>query len=129
MIGWEARPMNKEHWWKHVPNTTRHKLTFHNHPVTANEFERVLLTHARREDFVIVKLDIDNSVVEHEILERISKHSHLVDELFFEYHFWFDGLNFGWGSLEHLKYKHNVTSALKTMESLRKLGIRAHFWV
>jgi hypothetical protein len=129
MWGWEARPMDQKSWWRFVSNETRAKLTFNNHPVTPDEFETTLVAATRPEDYVVVKLDIDTPRVEHKILDIIEKHAHLVDELFHEYHFWFDGLNFGWGSNRHLRETHNVTTAVRRMQQLRKKGVRAHFWV
>ena len=49
-----------------------------------------------------------------------------MDELFFEYHYWFDGHNFGWGEIDK---RYNVDTALKLMTDLRNSAIRAHFWI
>ena len=49
----------------------------------------------------------------------------LIDELYFEYHFWFDNMDFGWGSVG----SGDVDTALGLMRRLRELGIRAHFWI
>ena len=59
----------------------------------------------------------------------MKENAHLVDELFFEYHYYFDGLNFGWGKNDDLKQIHNATSAIRLMTRLREKGIRAHFWI
>ena len=63
-----------------------------------------LLKHAARpQDYVVVKVDIEQQLrggPELDIVRRIARDpdlAALVDEIFFEYHFWFDGLNFGWG--------------------------------
>ena len=51
----------------------------------------------------------------------------LVDELFFEYHFRYDGShNFGWGKLGKGQ---TVDDALRLMYRLRRAGIRSHFWI
>lgn len=75
-----------------------------------------------------MKLDIDNTQEEMKIIDVILRRHRLVDELFFEYHFYFDGLDFGWGTLESQKRKHNATSAIALMLKLRHLGVRTHFW-
>jgi hypothetical protein len=54
--------------------------------------------------------------------------SALVDELFFEAHFYFDGINFGWGALGADR-RHTVDEALALMRTLRERGIRSHFWI
>ena len=49
----------------------------------------------------------------------------LIDELYFEYHFYYDGMNFGWGKA----VSGDVDTAMGLMHRLRALGIRAHFWI
>ena len=63
-------------------------------------FLEFLKSTVRPDDFVVLKMDIDTYPLEVEIVEAIANHrslSRLVDELFFEYHFYTDGLDFGWG--------------------------------
>ena len=48
----------------------------------------------------VVKIDIDTPAVELAIVEAIAERPEiaaLIDELYFEYHFYFDGMGFGWG--------------------------------
>ena len=52
----------------------------------------------------------------------------LVDEIFFEYHFWFDGMRFGWGKVDK-KSQGTVDDALRLMHELRQVGVRSHFWI
>jgi hypothetical protein len=63
------------------------------------------------------------------IIKVIEKYTHLIDELYFEYHYYFDGMNFGWGNMNHLRNIHNVSSAITLMTRLRNKGVRAHFWI
>ena len=42
-----------------------------------------------------------------------------------EYHFYFDGHDFGWGGA----VSGDVDTAVSLMHRLRTLGIRAHFWI
>ena len=123
---WEAR--NYSNWWKNVPKSLQSNISFFNEAVNANSFETDLLTTSVH-DYVVVKLDIDNTEAEMTIIDVIIKHNKLVDELFFEYHYYFDGLNFGWGKQENIKHTHNVSTAVNLMAKLRNMGIRAHFWV
>ena len=45
----------------------------------------------------------------------------------FEYHFFYDGLNFGWD--DHLVKNSSVDTAIALMQQFRRLGIRSHFWI
>ena len=81
---------------------------------------------------VILKLDIDGGP-ELEIAEAIGARSDLqalVDEIFFEYHFWFDDLDFGWGNQRNVRRQVGVVDdALRLMLKLRNSGVRSHFWI
>jgi len=77
----------------------------------------------------VLKLDIDGGP-EMQIVHAIAncpELAELVDEIFFEYHFYFDGENFGWG--EDPQPGHTVDDALALMTKLRRHGIRSHFWI
>ena len=77
---------------------------------------------------VAVKVDIDTPFAELAIVEAIADRPDIaarVDELFFEYHFDFDGLDFGWR--DHVSG--DVDTAIGLMHRLRALGVRAHFWI
>ena len=86
------------------------------------------MARASPEDFVVVKVDIDTPAAELTIMEAIADRPEiaaLIDEIFFEYHFWFDGLEFGWlGNVQG-----DVDTAVGLMRRLRALGIRSHFWI
>lgn len=111
-----------------MPVDVMAKLHFYNTPVVPEQFAQHLRLSARAEDFVVVKLDIDNTPVEMEIVDVIRNMSELVDEFYFEYHYYYDGFNFGWGKLEDVRDVHNADSALRLMSELRTAGIRSHFW-
>lgn len=146
IFAWEPNPrVNGSEWFGELPASIRAKVRFFNdfvsegalsdaeapmgtgkHP--ANSFIEILEAVAKPEDFVVVKVDIDTPEVELMIVEAIVKKPHLaglIDELFFEDHFSFDGMNFGWGG----KVAGDVDSALGRMRRLRELGVRAHFWI
>ena len=77
---------------------------------------------------VAVKVDIDTPFAELAIVEAIADRPDIaarVDELFFEYHFNYDGLDFGWGA----NTQGDVDTAVGLMRRLRQLGVRAHFWI
>ena len=99
----------------------------------AGDFLGTLLSTASPDDFVVVKLDIEGQTgsPEHAIAEAIAnspKLSRLVDEIYFEFHFWFDGLNFAWGDMPR-QGNPDVDVALNLMKRLRGAGVRAHFWI
>ena len=123
---WEAKQMT--HWWQNVPLRVKPDIHFFNTRVSAEEFE-FAIQKCTPDDFVVVKLDIDNTAVEMSIVGVVEKYAHLIDEFFFEYHYYFDGMNFGWGDLNEIRGVHNVTSAVSLMTRLRKMGTRAHFWI
>ncbi len=131
--------------WGELPGAIRAKVRFFNDFVVEGEIEQaegpkgthpaasfleILETVAKAspEDFVVVKVDIDTSAIELAIVEAIAERPEiaaLIDELYFEYHFYFDGHNFGWGG--HVSG--DVDTAVSLMHRLRTLGIRAHFWI
>ena len=125
---WAWESTKYRNWWARVPETLKERIVFANEGVNATVFEAALLTVAPHE-YVVVKLDIDNTRLEMSIIDVVIKHARLVDELFFEYHYYFDGLNFGWGSLANIRHTHNAWTAVNLMARLRRMGIRAHFWV
>ena len=132
--------MAPEHMAKVLRNNTvfgnmvaKRALHLHNVPVVIGgggegDFLRRLTADTRKEDFVAVKVDIDGGP-EMEIVRKIAdtpELAELIDELFFECHFEFDGLDFGWGSSPGMA---TVDECLAVMFQLRAKGIRAHFWV
>lgn len=148
IYAWEAVKYPPALWWRDVPNATRAKLEFYNVPINETStdedvsFLRKLKATAREEDFVAVKVDIGGGP-ELAIVEAIAERpelAKLVDEIFFEYHFWFDGLvGPGWlmrrPGEKHRKNRFaiqtnaTVDDALALMRKLRNRGIRSHFWV
>ena len=139
VFAWEpAGPMacSPALWWGELPPEQRAKVRFYNtlvgeDPVggrpNAASFLKILEAVATPGDFVVVKLDVDTPDVEFAIIEAIAERpalANLIDELFFEYHYHFDGISFGWQEVHG-----DVDSALSLMHRLRSLGIRAHFWV
>eukprot|EP00439_Symbiodinium_sp_Y106_P087410 s8_g50.t1 len=142
IYGWEARNLNQNEWWYPLPDHIRERTRFYNIPVNETPCEMTtqgvfaekgsflhMLPHAAKpEDFVVVKMDIDGGpeLAIMEALARYPELSSLVDEIFFEYHFWFDGGNFGWGQVNP---ERNVDTALDLMRRLRLAGIRSHFWI
>ena len=98
----------------------------------AGSFLSLLRATARPEDFVAIKVDIDGGpelFIVNSINERPELRE-LVDEIFFEFHFWnhgvFDAI---WSSRLTPAKDGTVLDALRLMLSLRRRGIRSHFWI
>ena len=122
---WEAIKMPS--WYDRVPPADRPKITFFNEPVNTSDSSAfgVLRATARREDFVVVKLDIDTPAVENELVRRLVGDptlAALVDEFFFEVHLADNIASDGAMVASGLQ-------ALRLMSDLRHMGVRAHFWV
>ena len=81
-----------------------------------------------------MKVDIEGQrgAPEVQLVEAIAERPELrrlVDEIYFERHFYFDGKNFGWGKRMSAEKHGTVDDAVRLMHRLRVAGIRAHFWV
>lgn len=141
IFAWEVTRYPPQDWWGSLPASMRSRVHFYNVPVDEGELEdalkdtprpdsflQLLQASASPEDFVVVKIDIDLPIVENVIVRALAERqdlADLVDELFVEIHYYFDGLNFGWKG----KPMGDVDDALKVMRQLRERGVRAHFWV
>ena len=100
---------------------------------------------ARPSDYVVVKLDIDNSMTELALIEQLldgnSPASGLVDELFWEHHVAGSLLscprlmryhrNSGWGTMTFntSDTRETLAGSYDLLTRLREQGIRAHSWV
>lgn len=143
MHGWEGVPYDHDDWWSQVPKDVAPKLHFNNEYVVEDDLGQLRKNHyketseesflrklprmVKKEDFVVLKIDIDGGP-ELQIVEAIANRPELaavVDELLFEYHFWFDGLHFGWKP----NHSETVDDALDLMHKLRRAGVRSHFWI
>lgn len=89
---------------------------------------------AHPDDFVVFKLDIDNTAVEVEIILTILRTPDLIariDELFWEHHVSGSPTQWaGWGDLSREPGSHStLESSYRLFTRLRQAGIRAHSWV
>ncbi len=82
------------------------------------------------EDFVVLKLDIDNQPVEMQFIAQIQADkalSRLIDEMFFEHHIFIEPLA---ECCFHSKESNGLMSdSAKIFLGLRHAGIRMHYWV
>lgn len=139
VFAWEVHKYSPQEWWGELPPKLRAKVRFYNVPVEENfgrgkikrnSFLHLLKSYTMQEDFVVIKVDMDTPKMESRIVKAIADDkflSRLVDEIFFEYHVYMDGLQFGWRI--NSTTTDDVDDALQLMHRLRKLGIRSHFWI
>jgi hypothetical protein len=97
---WEIQKYDPDSYWRDVPAEIRAKLTFMNIGVPKepdpNGVIALLKATAKPDDFVVLKVDCDASHIEESIINALLKDhkvSALVDELYFEHHFF--GENWG----------------------------------
>ena len=127
VYAWEAEQFRAGAWMARVPAADRSKTSFFNEPVNATNALDVLRHSARADDFVVVKLDIDYPDLEDLLIKRILHEEPLhglIDELFFEYH---GNVDDDKAAPEHRNQ--TVAHGIRMMGALRRLGVRAHFWV
>lgn len=124
MLLWEAAPYNASMIWRPVPEKLYPAYQYMNVEATdgnnlTNPFN-VIQKICVPDDFVVVKLDIDNPVLESKFLYRLKTDDHLIsliDELFYE---WNPVWDVAWSTMP---------SAYETLLHFRSRGVRAHGWI
>ena len=135
ILAWEAKLIAQKEIFKRVPSNVMGKLQYFNVPAetdikASGNPLRILKEITHKDDFVVVKIDIDNDKVELEFIRQILNDieiSSRIDELYFEHHVSGSPMEFyGWG-----RTWKNMTLAQSydIFTQLRNLGIRAHSWV
>ena len=143
IYAWEYTEIKPAEYWKTVPRKLVPYLSFYNVPVSkdansSSSVINIIESIAHKEDFVTLKLDIDNSYVELPILVDILRRpgvASLIDEFFFEFHFQCEIMNRWWGSLTSQneaarKYGFELDRphVMDVFQKLRYMGIRSHIW-
>jgi hypothetical protein len=136
IYAWEATPHRDAAIYEAMPEAIMDRTAYYNVPVDATVGAkhnpwRTLRAVATPRDFVVVKIDIDNSTVEEALIAELLEDralASLVDELYFEHHvlntpMW----RYGWRFLT--KTRHTLADSYALFGQLRELGIRAHSWV
>ena len=136
VYAWEATSHTDAEIYAPIPATITDRISYYNLPVDSKAGAkhnpwRTLRAVAVPRDFVLVKIDIDNSPVEEALIAELLADrtlADLVDELYFEHHvrgspMW----DYGW----HVNTvtNHTLVHSYATFARLRELGIRAHSWV
>jgi hypothetical protein len=129
IIAFEATQYTPKTYWKQIPDDIIGSLTFINTGVeTTDKFNpwNILKSTAKINDYVIIKLDIDTSGLENELIQQVLNNKsiyELIDEMFFEMHVTVNEMKPYWGSPPgQLKDTYTI------FNKLRQLGIRMHSW-
>lgn len=87
-----------------------------------------ILKHYNKDDFVVVKLDIDTSWIEVPLAYQLLEDANLleiVDHFYFEHHVHLAELAGSWGG----SMRGTVEESLQLFRALREKGVAAHSWV
>ena len=154
VFAWEANPVRHREYWQRVDLNMTDKLHFFNTPTVADLAHpmsalRMILARVHPNDFVVLKLDIDDNPAEVEIVFPLP-HTSIppqveiiltilqtpaliarIDELFWEHHVsgspsqWM-----GWGDMSKQRGVYSsLESSYQLFTRLRQAGIRAHSWI
>jgi hypothetical protein len=136
IYAWEATPHTDADIYGAMPDAIVDRIAYYNVPVDAavgskHNPWRTLRAVATPSDFVLVKIDIDNSTVEEALIAELLEDralAGLVDELYFEHHVLHTPMwGYGWRFLT--KTNHTLADSYDLFGRLREMGIRAHSWV
>lgn len=89
---------------------------------------KTILGSFNKDDFIVVKLDIDTSSIETALARQIlndDRYSGLIDQFYFEHHVHLQELAGSWGG----SMDGSVKESLELFYHLREKGVPAHFWV
>ena len=136
VYAWEATPHTDEEIYAPIPAALVDRISYYNLPVDSTVFAkhnpwRTLRAVTTPRDFVLVKIDIDNSPIEEALIAELLADralAGLVDELYFEHHvrdspMW----NYGWRV--NTVTNQTLAHSYDIFGRLREMGIRAHSWV
>ena len=129
IIAFEAKQYSAKMYWQQIPDDIIGLITFINTGVeTVGKFNpwNILKSIATIDDYIIIKLDIDNSKLETELIKQIlndTSISSLIDELFFEMHITVNEMKRHWGTPPG-----QLQDSYRIFTQLRQLGIRMHSW-
>lgn len=133
---WEVLFLNQTQYWDEVPTDIKSKLHLYNVPVSSNSKDgdnplNIIRSKAQPGDFVALKLDIDNSPIELSFIDQIEKDAKLkerISEMMFEMHYnspviWDEFFVYAGSGFDK-----TWQQVFEQFESLRKSGLRIHYW-
>ena len=132
---WEASKHEPNAIFSEYPKDVAGKISYFNVPAPMDVNDkmspiRMIKTIVRPNDFLVLKIDIDNDPVEIAIIKSFiddPSFTDLIDEFFFEHHVTKSPMEFmGWGTSPKVS---NLTESYNLFVKLRSAGVRAHSWV
>jgi hypothetical protein len=132
---WEGKKENRIAVFEQIPGPVKPRYHWYNVHASPSEGSwrnplTSILSEARVDDFVMLKIDIDSPLIELQLLTQIVENptlAALIDELFFEHHVNVEIMRTEWALSS--KYPVYQNESLSIFSRLRALGIRAHSWV
>ncbi len=138
VFAYESHVYEPSDVFSRIPKHIKPLYHWYNIPVSAelqhadNVWEHIKAV-ALPEDYVVVKLDIDNTPLEEELVRQLLLNNakdntllHLVDEFFFEHHVHTRPMNGYWGTHQSPR---RLADTYALFVKLRSHGVKAHVWI
>ncbi len=134
IYAWEAQAHPPDNVWSGIPAHLKHVYHWYNIPVnpdpghTDNALDYIRRV-ARPEDFVLLKIDIDNTPVEEALVHQLLASDELmglVDEFYFEHHVNTEPMHRFWATQDSPR---TLEVTYRIFTTLRSKGVLAHAWV
>ena len=134
VLAWEATKLDPNKLLGSFPKDVLANLSYYNVPVDTNPGAlhhpwSILKRVAKKEDFIVVKIDIDAPMTEDTLMMQLMDDPTLmemIDEMYFEHHTTGNPMMFhGWGRDVGL----DIVDSYEMFYYLRENGIRIHSWV
>ena len=132
IFAWEMEPLDPKTVWGLIPSHLKKIYHWYNIPVSPDHADNALnfiRDIARPQDFVLLKIDIDNSPIEEALVDQILASSELqglIDEFYFEHHVNTKPMHGAWGTADSPRM---LADTYRIFSTLRRNGIVAHSWV
>jgi len=135
ILAWEVEKHEPKKIFNDYTPKVIGKISYFNVPAEMNLHDimspiRILKDIVHSEDFLVLKIDIDNEELELGIIYSFISDTtvtDLIDEFFFEHHVSLNPMeHYAWG---HKDKVNNITESYQLFGRLRNAGIRAHSWV
>mmetsp|Transcript_11797 Transcript_11797/g.29476 ORF Transcript_11797/g.29476 Transcript_11797/m.29476 type:complete len:435 (-) Transcript_11797:400-1704(-) len=137
IFAWEAHKHDPNAIYKELPAEVKPRYHWYNIPANSEPGHSdnpltILESVATPDDFVMLKLDIDNWRVEESFVAQILASTQLqarIDEMFWEHHVNFEPMRTKWGGFANVHRELKMKDSIDLFRQLRGKGIRAHSWV